>query len=123
MCGGSYVAAGVASQYLQLHPAAGPEEVRAALVAMATPHTVTAGYWPPHSGSADLEPGALGGIPRCTTRMLFTNLTEPSGAWEPAPEGEPAGHGGDAGGGGVPLAAVIVPIVAGESFPWSLPWM
>ncbi len=124
--GGSYIAAGVAAQYLELHPEATPLEVKAALLAMATPHIVTSRYTSPPADISSAPNGTFTPAAyNCTTRLLFTNLTEFS-SWAPelplVPGGDSGAGSGEqqpgaadsGGGGGVNPAAIAVPVVAGR---------
>lgn len=61
--GAAAIMAGVAAQYLQLHPQAGPDEVKAALLAMATPDAIT-------------NPG----VNASTAALTFTELQAPDGS-------------------------------------------
>lgn len=89
--GAAPLVAGVAAQYLQLHPTATSAQVKAALLAMSTQHVVT---------GSSIGP----------TNLLFTNLTEPQ-------SGGGAGASGESGGGlstGAVIAVVVAACFVGE---------
>ena len=98
--GASWVAAGVAAQYLSQHPTATVPQVRQALIDWATPHAVT------------------GAGPNTTTRLLYTNFSDSTaelGAMvaPAAGAGEPPGDSGN----DLSAAAIVgiaVPAAAGE---------
>jgi hypothetical protein len=108
MVGASFVAAGVAAQYLSLNPGATPKHVLEALVAMSTPDAVTG------LGSAAVN------------RLLFSNLTEPLHSTGGLDAENPAASAGS-GSGSPPTVAIVAPVVAvgkwaGRAFFLEAPW-
>ncbi|GAB4822994.1 hypothetical protein N2152v2_010040 [Parachlorella kessleri] len=101
--GAAAVVAGVAAQYLELHPHASPAEVKSALLALATPQLL--------AGVGPASPNLL----------LFTNLSRDESAGQgPGGSGSGEGSGGSSGGGGSggglgpgAIAGIVVGAVAG----------
>lgn len=96
--GGAGIVAGVAAQYLQLHPQAAATEVREALLGGASAGTIT--------GVGVNPPAAL----------LFTNYSS-------APAGAAGESGSSSGGGGGLNAGAIVGIVVGAAAGEPLGWL
>lgn len=89
----SWMAAGVAAQYLSVHPTASPEDVKRALVDWATPDTVMM--------AGDAAPA----------RLLYANVSEPQRAASGGNGTAAAGGGGGVSGGAI--AGIAVGAAAG----------
>lgn len=90
---GNALVAGVAAQYLQLHPNASAEVVKQALIEGASPHAVT---------GLGVEPAS---------RLLFTNYTQPRGS---VVAGASANDGGSGGLSAGALAGIVVGVAVGK---------
>lgn len=125
MTSASFIAAGVAAQYLGLHPTASPAQVKAALQSWGTQHAL------------------VGGSSAAPARVLYTNFTAPPLEAQPqqlvplpadgsssssAGEGSSSNSSGGSssasdaaaatssgGGGGGARVAVVVPVAIGEA--------
>lgn len=84
----------MAAQYLQLHPTASPDEVKAALVAWSTP-------------------GIVVGAHQASNRLLFTNFTAPVGSGASGAE-QAAAQGSGGGLSHAEIAGIAIGAFAGE---------